>query len=82
MNQTNLDNLSTKRMVTIQRLAEVEEDANKLEEYDDTYEEKKIDKSKKIMGRRVMFDVTDLEKIGGIECLYDSESPNREEHKS
>ena len=36
MNTCTLDNLSTKRMVTIQRLAEVEEDVNKLEEYDDT----------------------------------------------
>ena len=79
LNTCTLDNLSTKRMVTIQRLAEVEEDVNKLEEYDDTQEERKIDRSKQIMGRRVIFDVADLEKIGSIECMLDSENMKRED---
>ena len=57
----------------------MEEDINKLEEYDDDQEEKQIGKSKQIMGRRVMFDVADLEKIGSIECLYDSERMQAEE---
>ena len=66
-------------MVTIQRLAEVYDDVNKIEEFDDAAEEKQIGKAKKIMQRRVKFDVSELENIGSIECLYDSERIAKEQ---
>ena len=68
-------------MVTIQRLAEVYDDINKIEEFDDETEEKQIGKARQIMKRRVKFDVSELENIGSIECLYDSERIKQEQEK-
>ena len=41
----NIDELSEKQMVTVQNFAEVEDDINPIEEYDDTAEEDQINKA-------------------------------------
>ena len=59
-------------------MAAVQDEITKIEEYDDTAEEKQIGKAKQIMGRRVKFNITDLEQIERLACLSELTDKEKE----